>query len=91
MTEVLTVQDAAKRAKLSGKTIRRALNAGDLAGSWHGNTWRIFADDLEAWMRSRQPGGHSPDHSQPRRRSSAPPRQRGSLRQLEAIEGGRFP
>jgi excisionase family DNA binding protein len=55
MSEILTVREAAARAKLSEKTLYRALESGALVGSKVGNTWRIFSDDLEQWLVSLRP------------------------------------
>lgn len=52
MTELLTIEETAARLKVSERTVRRAIASGGLrafriAGR---GTWRITADDLEAWL-----------------------------------------
>jgi excisionase family DNA binding protein len=80
MPDVLTVDQAAERAQCSSKTIRGAIAAGELVASNIGKgaqrpQWRIFVDDLQAWLVARRP------HARAR---TAPTPQRGSLRALHA-------
>ncbi len=46
----LTVEQAAAAANVSTRTIRRALNAGLLAGRQVAGRWKTTADDLSAWQ-----------------------------------------
>lgn len=50
---VHTVPTAAVRAKRHQKTILTALRSGELTGHQRvpGGTWRIFQEDLDAWIR----------------------------------------
>ena len=87
MDQVLTVTEAAGKAKCSENTIYRAARSGQLIaskiGAGDGSDWRIFEHDLEAWLISLRPA--------PRQQTTRPPptpreparRQRGSLRALE--------
>lgn len=55
MTELLTLNEAARLVKVSPRTIRRHIDSGDLrafqvAG---GGTWRIRPDDLDAFLEQR--------------------------------------
>lgn len=82
MSEILTVAEAADRAKVHENTILRALRSGELVGSKPARHWRIFTDDLERWVRSSRPQiPHAPRRRAGTKRAS----ERGSLR---AIEGG---
>jgi len=47
----LTVKQAAEEWQLHPDTIRAAIRAGKLPAVWAGSGYRIFADDVEAWVR----------------------------------------
>lgn len=51
---MIGVKEAADRAGLSQKTIRRAIKSGDLRAYKPGgrpqNSWRIDEEDLKAWL-----------------------------------------
>lgn len=88
MNTPLTVEEAAAAANVSEKTILRALRGETeprLVGSKVGTVWRIFPEDLEAWLIAQRPA--APAHKAARRTSNRP-RQRGSLRALEQATGG---
>jgi excisionase family DNA binding protein len=87
MREVMTVQQACERTSLSDKTIYRALESRALIGCKVGTAWRIFGDDLEAWLVSLQRGPQAA-HGRPRRGRHPAPAARGSLRALEAVDQG---
>ncbi|MGW4114787.1 helix-turn-helix domain-containing protein [Actinosynnema sp. NPDC004786] len=55
---VHSVKTAAERAIRHEKTILRALRNGDLIGHQNerGGPWRIFENDLDAWIKGRRPG-----------------------------------
>jgi excisionase family DNA binding protein len=48
--ELLSVDDVAQIAKLSAKTVRRAIERGDLVGHKVCGRWRIRESDFEAWI-----------------------------------------
>lgn len=54
MTEVLTVEAVAERLACHPRTIRRAIERGDLVasdiGSGKRSAWRIREEDLAAWL-----------------------------------------
>lgn len=54
-TPWMTVEQVAKEAQYSTKTVLRALNSNDLKGSrpTGGRCWRIKRTDFEKWMASR--------------------------------------
>lgn len=51
--ELLTIQDAAKRLKVSTVTIWRSLKSGALSGVKIGRIWRIREQDLQRFIRER--------------------------------------
>lgn len=56
MTTWLTAAEAAEYAKVSAWTVRQAVKDGDLeafAVGKGGRSYRLTADDVDAWMRSR--------------------------------------
>jgi excisionase family DNA binding protein len=55
----LTVNDVAKRLKVTPLTVRRWLNAGSLAGIQLGDRagWRITETDLATFLDARRRGG----------------------------------
>lgn len=91
MSEILTVDEAAAKAKVSNTTIYRALESGALTGSKirgrgaRGSSWRIFDHDLEAWLVALRPHAAA----NPSRRRPAPRRPEGSLRALDDTLEGR--
>jgi excisionase family DNA binding protein len=50
LTQVYTVDEVASRLKVSPKTVRYWLRAGQLAGIKTGKLWRIRAQDLDAFV-----------------------------------------
>jgi hypothetical protein len=53
MTEYMTIIEAARRAHVSDKTLRRAIHAGKLAARYpQSNRAEVALDDLEAWQAS---------------------------------------
>lgn len=61
MTTWLTAEDAANHAKVSLRTIRQAVQSGDLPAYPVGKTgrhYRLTMDDVDKWMMSRayEPG-----------------------------------
>lgn len=92
MTEVrhpLSVSEAAARAGVSEKTVRRAIKASALPVYRNRSARRlvVFSDDLEAWafepVEPATPG--TPRRRSPTRRDRAA---RGSVARLRAIEAG---
>ena len=64
-----TTAQAAERAGVHERTVRRALGAGTLTGHTIAGRWRIKADDLAAWLAVGAPTSASPtgDNGRPRR------------------------
>lgn len=58
-TELLTVAEAAERARVSASTIKRAYKSGELRifGTPGGGIVRIHADSLDAWITAHSHGG----------------------------------
>ena len=60
---LLTVDQAAELVQVSAKTIRRAIDRGELPAAHVGepdarvHTWRIRRDDLDAWLEQRSNRG----------------------------------
>lgn len=51
---ILTVSEAALYARVSERTIRRAIRSGGLRATRHagGRAWKIRKNDLDSWMTS---------------------------------------
>ena len=47
---LLTVDEAAARARCHAETIRRAIRSHSLAATRVGSNWRVSASDLAAWL-----------------------------------------
>jgi len=77
----LMTGQAARRAGLHERTIRRALAAGTLRGHTVAGRWRVAPDDLDAWVERGAPTSAVPAHAAGRARSSA------SLAGVDAIAG----
>lgn len=57
-TRWLTIADIAELLQVSERSVRRWLDAGDLAGHKVGQRqWRISDKDLEEYLRNRRRGG----------------------------------
>jgi len=67
----LTTAQAARRAGVHERTIRRALTAGTLRGHVVANRWRIQPDDLAAWLGAGAPTSTTPTHTNGRARRGA--------------------
>lgn len=61
-SRALTAAQAAQRASLHDRTIRRALAAGTLAGHVIAGRWRIAPDDLASWLAVGAPTSATPTH-----------------------------
>ena len=48
-----SLQDAAERINLHPRTLRRAIDAGDLPAYKFGSALRVRLDDLDAWAESK--------------------------------------
>jgi len=55
MEQMLTVDQAAERVKVSPKTIRQWLRTGKLRGLRAGKFWRVLESDLEAFLVEHTP------------------------------------
>lgn len=64
----LTTTEAARRASLHERTIRRALAAGTLEGYTVAGRWRIEPHTLDDWLRVGAPTSATPTHSNGRAR-----------------------
>lgn len=82
ITGPLTTGQAAERAGLHERTIRRALAAGTLAGRTVAGRWRIELDDLAAWLEVG-----APTSATPAMHNGRPPR--GATAGADAIAGRR--
>jgi excisionase family DNA binding protein len=51
--EYLTMNDVAESAKVSKRTIRRAISRGEIPAYRVGGSLLLIADDVHAWMISR--------------------------------------
>jgi len=71
--ELMTVEEAARRAACHVETIRRAIRVGRLHASRIGSRWRVSPDDLQTWMSAAEPAGRqSGSTSRRARRHSRP-------------------
>jgi excisionase family DNA binding protein len=52
--ELLTVEDAAKKVKVHPETIRGWIRSGELPAVDIGGKYRIFPDDLDAFLKRRK-------------------------------------
>lgn len=50
---MLDIMDVAETCRVSEKTVRRWIQAGDLPAARLGNQWRIFPRDLRAFVLER--------------------------------------
>lgn len=50
---LVTMDDAGARCGLHGRTIRRAVSAGELPGYKFGKAFRVRVDELDAWIASK--------------------------------------
>lgn len=77
----MSVDEVARIMKLSAKTIRRAIERGELVAHKVCGRWRVREPDLEAWIERGRfvPGAKVPAHA------PASPEQRGSLAALQRI------
>jgi excisionase family DNA binding protein len=82
--ELLTVAEAAQRARHSPKTIYRAIRAGTLRASKPASRWRIRPDDLGRWLSAEPRSEYAAGEAE----LPAPtaPAEVGSLERLRAIE-----
>ena len=77
----LTTGQAARRAGLHDRTIRRALAARTLRGQTVAGRWRVDPDDLDAWLERGAPTSTVPAHAAGRARSGT------TLAGVDAIAG----
>jgi excisionase family DNA binding protein len=82
--DLLTVEEAAQRARHSPKTIYRAIHAGTLRASKPASRWRIRPGDLDRWL-SAEPRTEAATR-QAELLAPAVPAEVGSLSRLRAIE-----
>lgn len=87
MSAAIDPQAVAERFSISRKTVYAALRSGHLRGAKVGASWRILVEDADAWFDSLVVDPQPPP-LQRRRPSGGRAGQRGSLRALEAIDGG---
>lgn len=80
---MMTVEEVARHAKLSPKTVCREIGRGNLRAHKLAGRWRIRAEDCEAWI---DRAAYAPDRIDRRSRVPATP-SRGSLAALRQIEG----
>ena len=91
LKRLLTPADVAQLARLSEKTIYRAIEAGRLCAAKIGNRYRITPDDYRLWIESCRVG-IEPSAESPRRRltsAKVPTGGPGTIARLRAIEAGR--
>jgi excisionase family DNA binding protein len=53
MTTWLTLEEAAKHLKIGKSTIYRLAREGDLPAHRMGRVWRFDAEELDAWVKSK--------------------------------------
>jgi excisionase family DNA binding protein len=53
---LLTIKDAADILRVSDKSVRRWIDAGDLVAHRIGRQWRVSQGDLEAFIKLRREG-----------------------------------
>jgi excisionase family DNA binding protein len=84
----LPLTEAAEHAGFATKTLRRAIDAGELRASKVRGRWRVAVADLEAWLdRGHLSAGAPAVHA---RAGRARPRTAGGFRELASRrEGGR--
>lgn len=80
--ELLTVEEVARLAKLSPKTVCREIGRGNLRAYKLAGRWRIRTHDCEAWI---DQGAYEPDRIEARRHLPASS-SCGSLAALRRIE-----
>jgi len=81
--EVLTIADVERLSGFCGKTIRRAIDAGELAASKIRNRWLVWPADYRAWIDTGRVAREVRPRVKPASgRSSAP----GSKERLKAME-----
>lgn len=90
MSELLTVPEAAERARCDVRVIRRAIREGEMR-ALYSSRWVVDPDDLKRWMERR--GGSQLQRSpEVARRASRRPSRRddrpGSVVRLSEIRGG---
>jgi len=56
-SDVYTVKQIAEYLQISELTVRRALSTGDLIGLKFGNTWRLEAQHVYDWIRTKESKG----------------------------------
>jgi excisionase family DNA binding protein len=83
-SDALTVAEVAHELRLSEKTVRRAISSGDLVAHKLCAHWRIFRNDVDAWVEAGRNVAERPVRR--RRRVYQLSRQRGSLRALEMAD-----
>lgn len=66
-SEALTTAQAARRAGVSTRTVRRALSADTLEGHTVAGRWRIEVQSLDQWLRLGAPTSATPTHANGRR------------------------
>jgi excisionase family DNA binding protein len=81
--ELLTVEEVARHAKLSQKTVWREIGRGNLKAYKLSGRWRIRIADCEAWI---DRAAYAPEQVDARSHAPATP-SRGSLAALRRIEG----
>ena len=87
---LLTPADVAQLARLSEKTIYRAIEGGRLCAAKIGNRYRISPEDYQLWIGSCRVGGEREAGTRLRRSApaKAPTDGPGALARLRAIEAG---
>jgi excisionase family DNA binding protein len=85
--EMLAVEEVASLCGLSRKAIYRAIERGELRATKRCSRWRIWREDLVAWLEDGINEPATPATEPRRARRSAPRPLRGSFRQLLESEG----
>ena len=81
--DLLTVPEVAQLARLSEKTVYRAIRCGELRASKLRGLWRIRRDDYEDWLRG---AAYVPETRPVAKSDQAAPSARGSRAALRRIE-----
>lgn len=90
MRAYLTVREVAELVRCEHRTVRRAIQSGDLEASMLGCRWLIRPEAVEAWFQARTNKRPATPTPRKNRQPSSPNTERaGSVGRLKAIEGGK--
>jgi excisionase family DNA binding protein len=65
MSQILTVSDVAKRRGVCNGTILSAIYAGQLKATLHGNSYVIYEEDFQSYLKNLRGRGRPWKHPKP--------------------------